>query len=152
MHHMPRITLLRLACLAPALAFCLLATGCVERTISITSQPSGALVRLNDQAVGRTPVNVPFKFYGTYDVRLSKNGYQSLWTKKATNQPFWEYPGPDLFAEAVPNVHVTEHWHFTLKKATPPNQVNAHRLLDRARQMRALIQPGGSNGSHQSHQ
>lgn len=139
MFSMPRITTPRLLRLLPLLC-CVFAAGCVERTISITSDPSGALVRLNDQEVGRTPVTVPFKFYGTYDVRLSKDGYRSLWTKKATKQPLWEYPGPDLLFEAVPHARVDEHWHFTLKKATPPAKVDADLLLDHAEQMRALTQ------------
>ena len=148
MPFMSRIKLLRIVCVLSLVVLCLLATGCVERTISITSKPSGALVRLNDHEVGRTPVTVPFKFYGTYDVRLSKDGYQSVWTKKETKQPLWEYPGPDLLAEAVPNVKVNEKWHFTLKKATPAAKVDADVLLDHAKQMRALTdQPPNENGS-----
>lgn len=45
--------------------------GCVQRTITITSNPTGALVHLNDEEVGRTPLTVPFTFYGTYDVRVA---------------------------------------------------------------------------------
>jgi len=125
-------------------AFALVALGCTttQRMIRITSTPSGALVRLNDQAVGRTPVNVPFTFYGTYDVRLSKEGYKALWTKKAAAQPFWEYPGPDLFATLVPNRKVQENWHFNLTKTPAPDKVNADILLDHARQLRATTRRG----------
>ena len=42
----------------------LILSGCVDRTISITSTPSGALVYLNDEEVGRTPLVTPFTFYG----------------------------------------------------------------------------------------
>ncbi len=48
--------------------------GCVERTITITSDPPYALVWLNDEEIGRTPVTVPFTFYGKYDVRLIHEG------------------------------------------------------------------------------
>ena len=51
---------------------CLAVAGCVQRTISITSTPTAALVRLNDEEVGRTPVSVPYRFYGVYDVRLER--------------------------------------------------------------------------------
>lgn len=50
--------------------------GCVERTISITSDPSGALVFLNDEEIGRTPCEASFLHYGTYDVRIVKDGYE----------------------------------------------------------------------------
>lgn len=115
--------------------------GCqVQRTIHIKSQPSGALVRLNDQEVGRTPVSVPFVFYGTYSVRLAKDGYQTVWTEKKTKQPFWDFPGIDIFALFVPGAKVDENWNFKLKKAAPPAKVNADILLGHARQMRALTE------------
>lgn len=89
--------------------------GCgAERTIRITSEPSGALVHLNDDEVGRTPVEVPFLFFGTYDVRLSKEGYRSLWTMAETSPPIWEFPGPDLAAEFV-GARTEVEWHFELE-------------------------------------
>ncbi len=109
--------------------------GCVERTITITSTPSGALVHLNDEEVGRTPVTVPFTFYGVYDVRLEAEGHQPLWTKQEAKAPLWETPGPDLVAEAIPGAKVSLPWHFELQ---PVGQVNEDQLIDRAKQMRAL--------------
>lgn len=53
-----------------ALAACSLLSGCVERLITVKSNPSGAIVFLNDEEIGRTPATVPFRFYGVYDVRL----------------------------------------------------------------------------------
>ena len=76
--------------------------GCVQRTITITSQPEGALVHLNDEEIGRTPVTVPFTFYGIYDVRLEADGHQPMWTQQKAVAPWWELPGVDLMAEAVP--------------------------------------------------
>ena len=113
--------------------------GCVERKITITSEPSGALVHLNDQEVGRTPVDVPFTFYGTYDVRLEKEGYEPLWTNKKAKAPWWEYPGPDLVAEAVPGVESNPTWRFELTKATPPDEQDPQKLLDNAQQMRQRL-------------
>jgi len=117
---------------------CLFAIGCVQRTISITSEPPGALVYLNDQEVGRTPVTVPFTFYGVYDVRLEADGYQPLWTQQRAVAPWWETPGIDLFAEAVPDGKVELKWPFQMQPQPPAEQVDADVLLDHARQMRAL--------------
>ena len=66
--------------LIPLLMLPLLCTGCVRRTISIVSNPPGALVWLNDREVGRTPIEVEFLYYGTYDVRIVKDGYEPLIT------------------------------------------------------------------------
>lgn len=111
--------------------------GCVQRTVTIRSDPPGALVYLNDQEVGRTPVTVPFTFYGKYDVRLEQDGYQTLSEVRDLQAPWWELPGPDLVAEAVPNGQSQHDWHFQMTPQGPPDET---RLLDRAQQMRALTQ------------
>ena len=129
---MPRHALLTALALLP-----LTCIGCVQRTISITSQPEGALVYLNDEEVGRTPVDVPFTFYGTYDVRLEREGYQPLWTTAKADPPAWEYPGPDLIAEAIPGAKSEVKWHFELEAASAPGDVNTDELLDHARQLQA---------------
>lgn len=74
-----------------------LLTGCLERTITITSQPTGALVHLNDREVGRTPVVVPFTFYGTYTVRLEHDG---VWVPDAQAAVAYGLT-PDQLEEAV---------------------------------------------------
>jgi hypothetical protein len=94
---------------------CFMLIGCVERTISISSQPNGALVYLNDEEVGRTPVDVPFTFYGVYDVRMERDGFKPLWTTHEAVAPWWENPGPDLIAEMLPGRRkVNLKWHFEM--------------------------------------
>ncbi len=117
----------------------LLLAGCVQRTISITSQPAGALVYLNDDEVGRTPLRVPFTFYGTYDVRLEADGHRPLWVKQAATPPLWEYPGPDLFAEAVPGAKVELQWHFDLEPLPPVEERDADALAGRAAELRQKL-------------
>ncbi|WP_432798913.1 PEGA domain-containing protein [Poriferisphaera sp. WC338] len=110
--------------------------GCVKRKINISSAPEGALVYLNDQEVGRTPLDVGFTFYGTYDVRIEKQGYQPLWTTAKTDAPWWEFPGPDFFAEIMPGTkEVNIDWHFELTKTTEEHE-NPDTLLEHAEQMR----------------
>lgn len=118
----------------------MLLAGCeTERTITVTSDPSGALVHLNDVEVGRTPVTVPFTFYGVYDVRLEREGCQPLWTEQKADAPWWEMPGPDLVAMLTPDPEVHLDWHFELEQATPPEEVDPEILLDHARQLEALM-------------
>lgn len=130
---------LRRAGLAVLIVGSLAAVGCVQRTISITSQPQGALVYLNDEEVGRTPVTVPFTYYGTYDVRVVHDGYAPLWTKQKAQAPWWEWPGPDLVGEAIPNNEVNLAWHFDLEPATPASEVDPGLLLDHANQLKARV-------------
>jgi len=111
-------------------------TGCLQRTISITSQPSGALVYLNDEEVGRTPLTVPFTYYGTYDVRLEHADAQPLWTTHKADAPLYDLPGPDLIAEAVPNGNVELKWHFDMQEKQPDD---ADLVIEHARQIRAMV-------------
>jgi hypothetical protein len=52
----------------------LCAFGCVQRHITITSEPEGALVYLNNNEIGRTPITTDFTYYGNFDVQLRKEG------------------------------------------------------------------------------
>lgn len=122
-----------LACLSIAS----LLGGCIQRTITIESTPPGALVHLNDVEVGRTPVTVPFTFYGVYDVRLERDGYQTLSTSTKAQAPWWEAPGPDLAAEALPGEQrVDLKWHYELQPAEPMDESV---LIDHAKQLRATF-------------
>ncbi len=127
---MPKLVLL---ILAPMLSL-----GCVERRLLISSEPSGALVFLNDQEVGRTPLEVPFTWYGVYDVRLERDGYTTLQTTREAQRPWWETPGPDLFAEAVPDKRVEIAWHLEMRPAEPADAVDPQRTLGNAKQLREL--------------
>lgn len=126
--------------LAALLAVAVLGSGCIQRTITVTSDPPDALVYLNDEEVGRTPVTVPFTFYGKYDVRLEREGYESLHTATEAEAPWWEAPGPDLVAEAMPGDNDVElEWHYELQ---PREEVDPEQLLDHAKQLRATFDSG----------
>ena len=116
-------------------ALCL--TGCVERTIRITSEPSGALVYLNDEEVGRTPCETAFLHYGTYDVRLVKDGYEPYMGPADADVPLYDLPGPDLVADLLPlRFKSRVEWHFTLLPVSDDEEA----MIDRARQLRARME------------
>ncbi|MCP3902701.1 MAG: PEGA domain-containing protein [Planctomycetes bacterium] len=114
--------------------------GCVQRTIKITSEPSGALVWLNDREIGRTPVDVEFVHYGTYDVRLVRDGYEALLTSGDAMPPWWDNVGLDLVAEVLP-LELTSHfdWHFELEPAETEVEAGRAELVDRANAIRERL-------------
>lgn len=127
----------RFAPIVALVALCLLTVGCIKRTLTIDSNPAGAVVYLNDEEIGRTPTTVPFTWYGKYDVRLEKKGYQTHTALKEAKAPWFETPGIDLLAELVPGTHhVDLQWQFELTELEP---VNEEKLVDHARQIRALL-------------
>src|SRR3954462_14875125 len=75
--------------------------GCAQRTVDITSEPSGALVYLNGDEVGRTPMRYDFMWYSNYDVTLRKDGWETLKTSKKIDPPLLFIPPIDLVGELV---------------------------------------------------
>ena len=121
--------------LAGSLACALAVAGCysqVQRTITIESDPPGALCWLNDNEVGRTPLTVPFTWYGTYGVRLELPGYEPLLTKAKVSAPPYEWIPLDLaFETVVPGVHYDTHaYKFIMKKAEPTDPDALRRRAD----------------------
>ena len=109
--------------------------GCVKRKISISSNPEGALVWINDREIGRTPTEVEFLYYGEYDVRLEKDGFEPVMTTRWAKPPFWELPVVDLFAEVVaPNREFVVRWDVELERRNDDFQL----LMDRAKTLRKV--------------
>ena len=97
--------------------------GCVERTMTITTDPPGAIVTVNDEEVGVSPVKFSFLWYGDYDIILRKTGYQTLATNHRVDAPWYQWPPFDLVAETmiagtIHDDHVLPT--FELAEAEPP--------------------------------
>ncbi len=117
--------------------------GCVERTARIQTDPPGALVIVNDEEVGTSPVKFHFLWYGDYDIILRKAGYKTLKTHYRLQPPWYQYPPFDLIAETlVPTMIRDEHVlpTFVLEPAEEPATLD---VVQRAVELRerALFQP-----------
>lgn len=123
---------------APLWFGCFFLTGCATRTIEVTSEPAGATVIANDVELGRTPLTADFTYYGSYDVLVSKAGYEPLRVTASARAPFYEYPPADLLAAPL-SPHTTVRWHFTLSPSLESTQTKdqlEQGLIDRARALR----------------
>ena len=92
---------LRLIGLVAATVGCLLsgASGCVQRRMTIRSNPPGALVYVDDYQIGTTPVSTDFIYYGTRKIRLVKDGYETLTVRQPFPAPWYEYFPLDFVTE-----------------------------------------------------
>lgn len=105
--------------------------GCVEREMTITSEPAGALVFVSDREVGRTPVTVPFTWYGDYDVILRRDGYKTLKTHAEINAPWYEVPPLDLLSHIAPwTYHDRRFLSYPLAKLKLPTDEELIRRAD----------------------
>jgi hypothetical protein len=98
--------------------------GCVQRRMTIRSNPPGALVYVDDYQIGTTPVSTDFIYYGTRKIRLVKDGYETL----TVRQPF-----PIPWYEIFPLDFVTENlW---------PWEIRDERVVDLAMSTTASMPP-----------
>jgi hypothetical protein len=81
------------ACLCPA--------GCVQRRLTIRSNPPGALVYVDNYEIGTTPVSTDFIYYGSRQIRLVKDGFETLTVLQPVPTPWYQYFPIDFFAENV---------------------------------------------------
>jgi hypothetical protein len=113
-------------------------TGCVERMLTIQSDPPGAVVYLNQQEVGRTPLETRFTWYGNYDVMLRKDGYETLKTNGQVHPPAWQWPVIDLLFDVIPARFEDRHTlNYTLK---PTPDTTGTDLIARGERMREQLE------------
>lgn len=117
--------------------------GCLTRRLEVTSEPSGARVWANDVELGETPLEADFTYYGTYDVRVEKAGFETIRTLVPVDAPFFEYPGPDIVANVIPGgVENVVKWNFKLEPTLEKTQDKAafeREIVERANALRGQI-------------
>jgi hypothetical protein len=113
------------------------AVGCgqVERTMTITSDPSGALVYVNGIEKGRTPVTMDFKWYGDYRFVLRKDGYETLKTNRHVRAAWHQWIGMDVMTELFYPGKLVDHKDFHFELVVPP-AVNEEQLIIEAKRFR----------------
>ena len=77
----------------------MLQAGCVRRRLTVRSNPPGAVVYVDDQRIGMTPVSTEFTYYGTRKFRLVKDGYETLSTLQTIDAPWYQIPPLDFASE-----------------------------------------------------
>ena len=82
-----------------AVTLCSAQIGCVQRRITVRSNPPGALVYIDDQEIGFTPVSTPFTYYGTRKIQLMKDGYETITVKQKFRPPWYQIPPLDFISE-----------------------------------------------------
>jgi len=90
-------------------------SGCVERRLTINTEPQGAVVTLNDEEIGPSPVTVSFEWYGDYNIRISKDGFETLKTHRKLKGPWYDRFPFDFFAQVVNPKRIVDSYEWTFK-------------------------------------
>jgi len=113
--------------------------GCVERELTINTKPQGAVVALNDEEIGESPVTVNFNWYGDYCVRISKEGYETLNTHRDLKGPWYDHFPFDFFAQIVNPNRIVDSYEWTFE-LLPNKQISRDELIEKARELKKQLQ------------
>ncbi len=121
------------------LAVCIATTGCVERKLTVNTLPQGAVVTLNDEEIGLSPVTTSFNWYGDYKVRISKSGFQTLQTHRELKGPWYDRFPFDFFAQIIIPKRIVDSYEWTFE-LTEQERVKSEELIKNAQKMNKLLQ------------
>lgn len=124
-----------------ALIVSLISGGCMRRRMTVRSNPPGALVYVDKQEIGVTPVSTPFTYYGTREIQLVKGGYETIKVDQQIRTPWYEYPPLDFVTENL--------WPFEVRdervldfQLVPQQVIPDSQLIQRAEQLRGSAAQG----------
>jgi len=113
--------------------------GCVERKLTINTEPQGALVFLNDEEIGESPVTVNFQWYGDYNVRIRKEGYETLKTHRDLKSPWYDEIPFDFFAQVIYPGRIVDSYEWTFE-LSPKRQISRDELIRKAQEAKEQLQ------------
>ena len=131
--------------IAPVLALAGLAACQADRKIRVVSRPSGATVLFDDVEVGTTPLEFPYRYYGTRRLTLEKDGFRRETTTFELKSPWYAYFPLDIVSELLNPIPYKDHHEFTFVLARESGDVtepDLDGLLRRAERLRRAGQLG----------
>ena len=123
-------------------AAALLSTGCVHRRLTIRSNPSGALAYLDGEELGYTPVAADFTYYGTREIRLVKDGFETATVMQEIRPPWYQRFPLDLISDNFLFHHVHDRHEFNYQLQPRNPLINSQGLIDRGNSFRSELQMG----------
>ncbi len=110
--------------------------GCVQRRLTIRSNPPGARVYVGDQEIGTTPVSTDFVYYGTRKIRLVKPGFETLVVNQQLPTPWYQIPPLDFVSETLVPGEIRDERVVNFQ-LVPLQPVPTDQFLSRGEQLRA---------------
>jgi len=136
----PIQSLSKRALLGLALAV-LIQTGCVSRRLMVQSNPPGAMVLQEGKEIGYTPTGVDFTYYGTRELTLIKDGYETKTQLVPVRAPWYQWPVIEFFSDNLLFGRVTDRRDVRFE-LEPKRMVPNQELLNRGQTLRNEAQIG----------
>ena len=114
----------------------LLQSGCVHRRVTINSNPSGALVRVDGKDIGYTPASLDYTWAGTREVQLLKDGFETQTQLIDIEAPWYQKFPLDFISDNLLGTHIRDHRRFDLQMQ-PKRPDDSTNLIERGRSLRS---------------
>jgi hypothetical protein len=111
-------------------------TGCVQRRLTVRSNPPGATCYVDNVEIGTTPVSHDFLYYGTREVKLVKAGYETLTVLQPIPFAWYQIPPLDFVSDNLTPWEIRDERDFSYNML-PQRDVPAAEVLGRAEGLRA---------------
>lgn len=122
--------------LLPVFLFCCLHTGCVHRRVTIHSYPQGALVKVDGKDLGYTPASFDFTWYGTREVQLLLDGYETHTEMITIDSPWYQKFPIDFLSDNFAGRQIVDHRQFSFQLRPRRTDISAD-VINRANSLRS---------------
>ena len=127
--------LIRFGLVMVGLVMLMACTGCMQRRITIRTNPPGALVYMDDVEIGHSPVSQYITHYGTRTIRVEKDRYQTVEIQQRIDAPWYQIPPLDFFSELFYPFEKRDEREVFIE-LQPLKPTNETEVMDRANQIR----------------
>lgn len=134
-------TIRRIRAIGLLLMLSALAGGCVERRYTVRTNPPGALVYINGEEIGKTPVSRSFTYYGDREITLVQDGFETQRVVTPIKAPWYDNLLTEFFSENLIPWTIRDERELAFDMQ-PVRNADTGDLLGRAEAMRAEGQIG----------
>jgi len=110
--------------------------GCVHRRVTINSYPSGALVKVDGKDIGYTPASFDYTWYGTREVQLLRDGYETHTEMVEIPAPWYQKFPLDFVSDNFLGRHITDHRQFSFQLEPKRTDLSSN-VMQRAGSLRS---------------
>ena len=110
----------------------------MHRRMTIESVPGRALVVVDGEEIGYTPASVDFTYYGTREIKLIKDGYETLTVQQPVPPPWYQVPPFDFVSDNFAGGRIKDGRRFIYQmQPKMTGQAETEGLIDRAQSLRS---------------
>ncbi len=111
--------------------------------MTVRSNPPGAMLYIDNQEIGTTPVSASFIYYGTREFRLVKDGYETRIEKRTIPVPWYEFTPLDFIAENLVPGQIRDR-HTLDFQLVPQREYPTEEILEQAEALRRQTRGPGT--------